>query len=531
MVIIVYNWQLNMEQITRSLKSIPAVAVIFGIFFVVLGFKASQLGLYIDDHVLIFPSLLKSYLSHFTGYTYDYGLMRPLALIFYYFIYDFHLISPFFAHLFTFSLHFGAGIIIWRILRKGLPRIEALLISLLFISFPFFTEQYGWYSAAIASLSNLILFLEIALINKPISLIKKIALLALMQAVGVLLYESIFFAFVPLTYLLIRKHTQLKNYEKLLVLFLIGLPSVGYNFLRNFVITPHLTSTVRELRLIEIFTGDALQKVAANVQKLFESLLVLFDPYALQNLWINGFKDGWILVLINPLSLAAITIAALAGWVLFIQTITTEEKSETSKIPPASFWFLLSLFTMLPSFFLKAPSFPFRVLALPGFFLLVGIFILLRKRIKAFIAVYLIAVIFCFGITINMLNSMRLQELDDDKMLGDIMNVLEERISKDQKVEVEIINSTHSTQTDIVYGEYLGSCVFNEWCLQAALNRRTGKVTRTFIPDQPDKINSEGQTLVFQYQQGPVLKFLDYKIEATPAAEATESSEIVEEIN
>src|SRR5687767_6851982 len=99
-----------MVEIINKLKQIPLNLIFFVSLFCLLAISVSKLGLYIDDHVLIFPSLLKSYWAHFTGYTYDYGLMRPLALLFYYFIYDFSLLWMKGAHLFAFGLHFLTGV-------------------------------------------------------------------------------------------------------------------------------------------------------------------------------------------------------------------------------------------------------------------------------------------------------------------------------------------------------------------------------------------------------------------------------------
>jgi hypothetical protein len=119
-----------------------------------------DLRLYLDDFVLVFPSVLRSYVSHFLQYSYDNGLFRPLALLYYYIAYSVYLISPELIHIFIFLIHGLSGILIYHILKKtNIPTQVALLLALLYVVHPFATEQYMWISANPGTLVNFIALL------------------------------------------------------------------------------------------------------------------------------------------------------------------------------------------------------------------------------------------------------------------------------------------------------------------------------------------------------------------------------------
>src|SRR4030042_6396181 len=101
----------------KGVERIQAPLIYF-LLFLILGYFVSQIGLYVDDHNLIFPTVLKSYFSHFIQYNYDNGLFRPLALIYYYLIYSIYLISPQLAHLIPLIIHFINGLLLYIVLKK-----------------------------------------------------------------------------------------------------------------------------------------------------------------------------------------------------------------------------------------------------------------------------------------------------------------------------------------------------------------------------------------------------------------------------
>src|SRR3989344_1446953 len=145
---------------------IPTSFVTIGLL---LSAYVSRLRFFVDDYpyALDTPSLTHDFFTFFSSYVAVHGLFRPLALVYYWFIYSLYFLSDSLAHLLPFAIHAGSGYLLYRILKKhGMASPFALLGGLIYLLHPFAAEQYMWLSAGPGTLVNAIFLLQIVLIEK-----------------------------------------------------------------------------------------------------------------------------------------------------------------------------------------------------------------------------------------------------------------------------------------------------------------------------------------------------------------------------
>ncbi len=468
-----------------------------------------------DDHVHIYPALLGQYGEHFIGYTKDYGLLRPFALIFFYFIYSVYLASPAVAHLIPFIVHAICGYLIYRILSKYTDISVSALLGILYIVFPFFTEQYAWLAASNATLANLMLLLQLLVVTyEKWGYKKQVAIIAILQLVGVLLYENIFFTCLIVTFLLSRQlGYQIRSRKFLLSAIIINLPSLLYFLTRTFILKPTAASFVREMSGSKLLTEAGMLHVIKNSQSFLNTMNFIFTGEGVRNeYWIGNFVSGldilsksWIMTLGAHYIIVGL-IAII--WFCSDSKIGNYQRKVSSALVDPTSWLLLAGLSLLPALLLSTIAFPFRVIALPVYMVVVAICLfIVRFFPKVVIVIMTFLVCGSLIFTLNILDNTRLIAEDDDTSFIKIVETINARHKTNNQVNVVIRGMPNSSRTTFDFGQYLASCVSSDWCLQAALNRRTGKV-KSVIVNQPDYVIKNVETFVFEYDE--TRKIVDY---------------------
>ncbi len=470
------------------------------ILFIILSSKVSKLKLLLDDNVHIFPALIKNYNQYIKDYFYGYGFFRPLALLFFSFIYNFYIISPNFSHLFIFCIHFLTGILLAKAIENIFERKISYLISLFFISFPFFTEQYGWLAASNAVITNLFLVIQIYIVtNKNLQIKTKLKLIFLLQFIGIMFYESIFFTFIPIAIILanIEKESLLKR--SFFYSFILSVPSLVYYFIRNFIFPAHNLETIRNIGFYEFINGKWLNFFTINLQRLFNDISFLFlSKGAIIYFWNDTLMNGINNLFSEPLLITLLGIFIL----LLIFYIIKENQTKNYSIKLILYPLLFSILSLIPALLVKTPSFPFRVIALPLFFFTSVLFIFIYK-LSYKLSYFLVTIFIILNVIMSqqMLIKMKNQSIDDANMINTIVSYLNSNLKENQKTQIEINEIPHSTQTEFTYGEYLGSCLTIDWCINPLINKYTNKVSKIFINNNSSSINNKNKIIKFRYNK------------------------------
>lgn len=460
--------------------------IIFGLMFAIFVPAVANLRLFIDDHVLIWPALTKSYVSDLFSYTYTFGLYRPFRLIFiYYPLYTIYLLWPWLPYILQFFLHLATGVLVYRVFKHYVESRLAMLLSLSYIVFPFFTEQYGWLATGV-SLVNFIFFLQlyIALISKA-SVKWKLISMFILQLIAALTYDTLFFNFLFLGALMYKeRHSWHLSVRKVIIFSLLfALPSIMYVVLRSFVWYPHDATTLRELKVSDI--GRIIPIEWHNLMVFLKAQQFLFfGQGSWTSFWQENFRKGLDSLLYSPFELSVFNYLLIALAFYFIKK--SSPHTNTFRMPVAILLFSGAL-SLAPAFLVTIPSFPFRVIAF-SLWCTLAAFLLISARISRSLAYVLTSVVIFIGLifSLQMLKDMRKVYDEDDKMTTQIVNVLDQHVVPGQKATVIINNMPYSTQTDYNYGEYLGSCVRIDWCVQMELARKTDKVEKVIInPSSP----------------------------------------------
>lgn len=452
------------------------------------------MGLLLDDNAHIFPALLGNYGQYIASYFRGYGFFRPLALPFLGLVYNLYLFSPVLSHLFVFFIHFFTGFLLGKSFEKSFGKKNSFLISILYITFPFFTEQYGWLAASNSLMTNLFLIMQIYFIQRNnLKTWLKLFLLFLFQIFGVMFYESAFFVFFPIGLLLANsKKKPFRN--GLAYSLLLSIPSILYFFLRSFIFLPQNEQTVRNIGLAEFMSGKWFYIFVNNLGRLFTDITFLFSSQGSRvYFWSETISQG-VNYLINNLFL----VLSFGLFLIFILIPKNESEKSTKKTEV--YIFLISIFTLIPALLVNTPSFPFRVITIPLFFLLVCIVTLINKlNSKIFFLLTFSIILFNSIISQQMIHKMINQSNDDKNMAASIVTYLDGHLEKGKKTVLIVNDIPHSTQTEFTYGEYLGSCFTADWCLTPLINKYTDKVSRVYINSLTNDKN--GKFVEFVYDK------------------------------
>lgn len=454
------------------------IASIFVLVGILIGSFAVRLDLFLDDFVLIFPAVLRTFSDYFYQYIYDYGLYRPLAVLYHYIVFSSYLASPAMIHGFGWGVHWFSGILLFKVLRRqAIESKWALIISLIFLVHPFAVEQYAWLSAFHTTVVNLIFLLQVLVILGGRSLKLRFWLVWCLQLVALLFFESTFFLFVPLAYLLSVTSGRRGNFSewvrrlfRYLVLFLI-IP-ILYVGLRQ-VFPPHI-----ETRVFVSSIGE----FAVNSVSLVESIARTFLTPSFFTFWLRHGVLGFSFIVKNNWLLATFIglVVALGYWVW--KGFGAMGDLLRPKRPVVVFWSLSLLMSLFPLLALKEFNFPFRALFLPVGLLwlnaIFGMMSFVRSRLIAQLMAFLmmLVVVLFVVVDLGMLVRYRQQSEDDNRLRWELKSLLlNEGFSDNRPAFVLLKDFPRSTvESRLIHAEYVVSCFNYHWCAQAAMNMITG---------------------------------------------------------
>lgn len=452
---------------------------IFALTYVLIAHFTTGLKLFLDDFVLIFPAILKSFGSHFAQYTHDYGLFRPFALFYYYVIYDLYLASPAIAHLAPFTLHFLSGIILFFILKKNkIDNLICLSLSLFYIALPFATEAYMWFAANPAVIVGLIIFLQIATVLYSAKEKIAVSIVFALQLLSLFFYETGFFFFIPLAYLIANKFHKKDQKYLLKILALFFIPELIYA-ITKIMFKPHVISHPLIQNATDLISN--MHFFVSNIIYLF------FNPSTYSNFWIDNVNAGIYLIKNNPLDELLLIFIIIS--LCFAVVASLKSQKNSAKNQNIKFWLMLTLTSIIPLFLLQNFNFPFRVLFLPLTLFLISLVIIVKRfRWETFlinIFTILLIIIFCAFLFID--NGISSKYSLQYKIDQQITNALELKALSlgfsDQNQANLLLNKDKASDVykNFAYDEHILSCYSSYWCAQAELNLITGRIKQIEI--------------------------------------------------
>jgi len=491
--------------------------IIFTLIGLILGLFVSQLGLFLDDNVFIFPAILKTFFSHFIQYNFDNGLFRPFALIFFYFIFSFYIISPSIAHLLPLIIHIISGFLLFKLLkRQGVSPILSISIGVMFTLYPFATEQYMFLAAGNILFLNIFFIIQLLIIESIHS--KKITIISVMSLslLSIFIYESTFFFFLPLSYLLSTKFIKSnKNSTWLLSNLIIGtilfIPNILYliskSVFPSHVLTPRLTIGN---------VGDLIN----NIYALFANILLLFfNSNTFLNFWLLNIKNGFYIISHNYFVMFLLIIFIF----LVIKLIKKNWSQNNVKLDNiiAIFWWLTFFASILPLLVLREFNFPFRVIFLPTIILLVSLCVTINRFFSEKVILKIISMSILFAATLFLLIDISIatkyiqQSQQDTHLSKQVKNLLSKNYFHDQKPTYLIINNFPNSfvYENFVHADHILSCYHYWWCGQAALNMITGMVKDIGIQFENGQFSSKTELPLNIFEKQRPLVILNYSKE------------------
>ena len=458
----------------------------FVLLFIMLSIFVVKLGLYLDDTSYIFPSLVGNYTTHFANYIRDNGLNRPLALIYYYFIFTYYRFLPQIAHLIPLAIHVVTGVIIYKILKRYLSSTSALFTALLVTAIPFWAEAFSWFAASVGLVVRLIFYLQVYLIVNEND--KKIIFptVFVLQALASYLYETTILMPITLSFLLVVRFNQyfpfrhfVASYsKKLLILSLPGIVYVGLK-----ILIPHSVGSEFSLsnttKIFENISGYALpmyELVWSKGPKLF---------------WYEGMQKGYQLLISSPIGF--VTLFALLIYLLQ-RTIGMREPNGTDKksfriILP--FWLTSFLLSLVPLVW-KQDYLAFRTLALPlelGCITIAFLFYFVYQRWEtgknireALIFFASLPILAGLLLQVSIVANIT-QQYRDDRQLAEQIDESNRNLgfTASYRTNVLVANIPSNTVSSFLYGDYIFSMFYSNWTAAGFIDLHSGTVAQIGI--------------------------------------------------
>lgn len=458
--------------------------LVFFLIFLTLSFFAAKKFLFYDDITFSFSSVTKDYLNFYKNYLKDYGFFRPLALVYYFFIYGIYLIAPQFAHLIPLMILFATSLLLFKTLTyERFSKKQSFAASVFFISLPFVTEAYSWLSANSSIIVLFIFFLQIYLIEK--NFIKKnlLIILLVLQTVSVFFYESTIFMSFALAYLLYIKE-KVKNKLHLVVFSI--LPILTY-FISKIIIRPQFENRSKFITISEAFS---------HWQAFLSQLKVLFSNNYIKNFWNLELFDGLNFIKNNPLILFLFIFTFL---LIIAKLFIKEDAKEKFFGHYMYFWFFTFFLSLIPLSW-QTDYLPFRTLVLPiliFFICLIYLFNLIStyQKIKQltqvfaffFKIIFIIMTSIFFLIQISMINQYVNQFSYDTKIVLEINKKLEDSgFEHPYRSNLLLKNVPNNNLGRIVYGDYIYGLFHNFWSARALLDLNSGSFAEVGIEMRAD---------------------------------------------
>lgn len=484
--------------------------LIFSTLFLILGFFTTKLKLYLDDYTFLFPAIYKNFGVHFKNYLTDFGLSRPISLIYYYLIFSIYIHSSSLAHLIPLVVTlFSAYLLIKVIKNQGLSTNRAFFSGILLVCIPFITESYSWLSANSSVFVVLIFFIQIYIIEKNIFKKNVLEIVSLLQIVSVFLYETAILMPFSLAYLIYAKGRE-KNKFKLI---LYSSSSLFIYMLSKFIFRPQFEVRSRLISLPEAVNN--WRSSLSGLQNLFSSLYI-------ENFWVKEILNG--LQVIQNYPLITFLMLFLFILILFKVFLKYEDILITKPTTPITiFWFLCVIFSLIPLTWQKN-YLPFRTLVLPSITISVFLNIyfnrqsfLLKNRLMNNINICLKILFTLFIVTlltiqISMLTRYKNQNAIDQKITTEINDKLEKLgFEHPYRSNLYLKNMQKNNISQLVYGDYLFTNYDYYWVAEALLDLNSGSFSKVAIefPNNGDYTSSVNRQDFLKMRPLTIMKFTD----------------------
>lgn|GEM_PF-6966555 len=467
--------------------------VIFASVFILLAFPISHLHLYIDDYLFLYntPSLIQDFPLWASHYITEFGIYRPIAMLYYYLIFSFYRLSPIAAHLFPWALQVISGYLLYKILlRQQLSHFFSLTLGLFFVLHPFASESYMWLGASQGTLVSFIFLLQLIIIPKSLFLI------ILLSLVSALTYESTLLFFIPILYFLHQKHPT----KFIKTAFLSIIPLTVF-FFTKFLITPQNPRPLVNNLPSLFFNFSELLKNLSNTH---------FNSYYQTNFWSNYAFQGYQSFLRFPV-LLILLVFSFAFIIFTLYSLPKNTTSTPNLKAPLLFWLLVFLCSLPPLLANQTFYFGFRSLFLPSITgLIVPAFLfqkILRQNsllvLKTLCLISLPCLIF---INTHIANQYEQIYLNDVQLAKNITKLSPPATTIVLKSDVPF-----DSQNTFLHADHFLSCFFYEWCAPAILKAYSPD-TKNIIVKNFDQPLPPGPLLYLLYKQDRSLIITDQKL-------------------
>lgn len=453
--------------------------VLFLLIFFILSFFASKTWLFYDDVIYGFPAVTNKYITYYKFYIRDWGLFRPLALVYYFYIYEIFTLAPWLAHLTPLSILIFSGFLIYKILvQQGLSQTQALAIGLIYTAIPFSVESVSWLSANTSLVVILIYFIQIYLIETNSQQKNLLRNLMILQLISTFLYESILFLPLSLSYLIILKN---KESNKIRLAMFSIFPLVLY-FVSKMIIKP---LTLHKDKLIGL--SDAL----ANWTSSIKHLKIMLSSRYLQNFWAKELLNG--LDLVSENIFLTVLFSLLISLLLIKLLAKKNFQSNNNHLPRANFYFWgLSFILSLIPLSWQPTYLPFRTLLLPFITITSAVFFLYNS-IKSKMPfklifesglkfVFIMAIVIFLLIQTSMYKQYVAQYTIDQKITMDIdKNLKQLGFHHPNRSHVLLRNFSYNNVDRLRYGDYIYGLYHYYWSAEALLDLYSGSFARVSV--------------------------------------------------
>lgn len=461
-------------------KKLFTESLIYILIFLILGFFTVKLSLYLDDYSLIFPAIYKNYNIHFQNYLKDFGLFRPLSLIYYYLIYSIYIYVPWLAHLIPLLMLVFTGFILSKALKaQGLRNNQLFAISMILITLPFVVESFSWLIANNSIIVLAIFITQIYLIENNFFNKNILKIILFLQLISIFIYETTIFMSFPIAYLL---YATKKETNKL-KLFLFSLFPIGVYLFSKLIYKPQF-----ELRSKFINFSEAIN----NWRSFLSQLKVLFSPAYLSNFWEKEIMEGFKIITSHPYILFLMISLFL---LIFVKLFINNENSANPVNGRSRlfFWLLCIVLSLTPLSWQKG-YLPFRTLVLPCISILITLIFCVnqiiigkRNRLIKFVEfclkiIFFILVAVFLTIQISMLNQYFNQYILDKKITLEINKKLEILgFEHPYRSNLYLKGLNRNNLNRLLYGDYLFTNYNYYWSAEALLDLNSGSFSKLGI--------------------------------------------------
>lgn len=448
------------------------VQVVFLIVFIFMSTHVWEARLFADDYVFHTqePNIATDFVHFYQNYLKEWGLFRPAAVVWYWFVFSLYLITPGFSHMIAWGIHVFCGYLLYVILkRQGMYLDFAFLAGLLYTVHPFAVQQYIWLSANPGTLAQFFFLLEIWVIGKGYSMTRTITLATVLSLLGVLMYESTLFLFIPIGYLLVSPGTKkfsLSMKQQVFVGVMLVAPLMVY--IANKLVFPNINP--RPL-------NTTLPLIAEQGYEMIQNLVhTQIGTYYVENYW-RAYSEDAILSLTHNARSLTLFLLWLIGAIGFL---LAHMKPSVHAQKQWLFWVLAFVFSLPPLLANQHFTFGFRSIFLPvilGFVVLLWIGQLVVGRTSRM--VLNAALLYLVGVSLLVssanIDKYRQQYDEDMELAGKITSEIDyyNLPREGEPLAVVLTSDVYFDSGDtFIHADNFLSCFYYEWSVIPCMNMK-----------------------------------------------------------